>query len=345
MPSVNRAFTRLSANAVQLNINQQPLPVSGDTSFCQGTGFQVLAGKGTSDNTTLEWLDLENAYPDSLFTDSLLIKTDKQGEKLFLVRQTTLNSHCSSDPAPMTVTIHPAIQPLLKDTTVCDGSLFDFEAYAQRLVSEGTEPYLFNTRRTEPILPIDYNAIRQGGRFIAHYKDVNGCEAKDTMTLTYAPKIEIQLDYKDEVCAGETIVVKADGADHFVWNQTSNDMDSILIITEKEGIQEIGLTASNVINTAEDASCSIDTLIRIKVNKVPDLLTNYGDTAYCQNAPTEALSLQASDPNAVVLWYDPNDNYETVSKNGTLKPSSLYAGEYTYKFRQQLIKSCLPLAK
>ncbi|MCQ2193663.1 MAG: gliding motility-associated C-terminal domain-containing protein, partial [Paludibacteraceae bacterium] len=327
-----------AANAVQLNINQQPLPVSGDTSFCQGTGVQVLVGKGTSDNTILEWLDLENAYPDSLFTDSLLIKTDKQGEKLFLVRQTTLNSHCSSDPAPMTVTIHPAIQPLLKDTTVCDGSLFDFEAYAQRLVSEGTEPYLFNTRRTEPILPIDYNAIRQGGRFIAHYKDVNGCEAKDTMTLTYAPKIEIQLNYKDEVCAGETIVVKADGADHFVWNQTSNDMDSILIITEKEGIQEIGLTASNVINTAEDASCSIDTLIRIKVNKVPDLLTNYGDTAYCQNAPTEALSLQASDPNAVVLWYDPNDNYETVSKNGTLKPSSLYAGEYTYKFRQQLDK-------
>ncbi|MCQ2219362.1 MAG: gliding motility-associated C-terminal domain-containing protein [Paludibacteraceae bacterium] len=333
---INDQYGCQARESVQFTIHQQPQAVSGDTSFCQGIGIQTLAGKGTSDDLILEWLDLATAYPDSVFTDSLKIKTDKEGDMHYLVRQTTLSSHCSSEATPMTVTIHPAIVPTLKDTMICHGTIFDIMAYAERQVTAGTNPYLKSVQRTEPILPIDYNAIKQGGRFIARYADAHQCEASDTMTLSYADKIEIALDYTKEVCAGDTIKAKASGAEHFIWNGNSNDIDSIFFETSTEGIQEIMLTASNVINTTEGTSCSIDTTFQVTINKVPSLISGYNDTLYCQGTQTEALSLQPTEEGAIVLWYDPNDNYSTVSKNGTLKPSSLYAGEYTYKFRQQL---------
>ena len=325
-----------AGESVQLTVHQQPAPISGDTSFCQGTGIQTLAGKGETNDLILEWMDLSTAYPDSIFTDTLKVNTEKKGDKLYLIRQTTLSSHCSSEAAPMTITIHPAITPTLTDTMICFGETFDFVAFAERHVTEGVNPFLDDTRRTEPIMPIDYTAIKQAGSFIAHYTDANRCEASDTMTLAYAPKIEIELDYTKEICAGDTIKAKVSGAEHYIWNQASDDIDNISIATEVAGVQEIGLTASIVIQPTEGTSCSIDTTIQVQINKVPDLISGYGDTTYCQATPTEALTLQPTDENAMVLWYDPNDDYATVSKDGTLKPSSLYAGDFTYKFRQQL---------
>lgn len=322
--------------SIQLTVHQRPAPISGDTAFCQGTGMQKLAGAGTADGLTIEWLDLATAYPDSVYTDTLKVSTEREGEMFYLVRQTNAESQCSSESSPMSITIHPAIKATLMDTTICFGSSFDFMEYAQRHVGGGLNPYLKNARCADPVLPIDYNAIKQEGTFIALYTDAHQCEASDTMTLSRAPKIDLALEYTKEVCAGDTITVKAKGAQHYVWNGDSNDTDTFSATTSTEGTQEISLTASIVVNSDKGTSCSADTTIQVKVNKVPGLISGYGETAYCQNYPTEPLSLTPTDKEASVLWYDPNDGYSTVSKNGTLKPASLYAGDFVYKFRQQL---------
>lgn len=321
---------------VQLTIHQQPAPLGSDTSFCQNTGVHTLAGVGATDGLLLEWLDLSTAYPDSLYSDTMRISTSDSGVKHLLVRQTTIGSRCSSEPTAVTLTIHPAIRTDLRDTTLCYGGEFDFIEYAERQLPNGSSAYLESAQREVPLLPIDYHAIKQAGSFIAHYKDGNQCVISDTMSLSFAPKIELVLDYPTSVCAGDTIKVKASGAEHFVWNESSDDIDSIFIVTTSHGVENIRLTASSAIRSVAGAGCGIDTTIQVKVNKVPDLLADYGDTLYCQLAQTAALSLEAVETGAMVLWADPNDNYTTVSRNGTLKPSSLYAGDFVYKFRQQL---------
>ncbi|MCK9156402.1 MAG: hypothetical protein M0P12_09880, partial [Paludibacteraceae bacterium] len=321
-------------DTIRLAVNKQPASISGDTVFCQNTGIQILNEKGTNSDLVVEWLDLEFAYPDSIFSETMKIKTDIAETRNYLIRQKFPSSNCASVPTPMTVTIHPAIHSDLRDTTICYGNTFDLPAYAQNHVSEGTEPSVLNYRRTETIVPLDYNAIAQKGTFIVNYTDKNSCSANDTMTLSIAPKIELKLEGNKPVCNGNNINIKASGADHYVWNEVSEDIDSINIATSGVGVTDITLSASIDVN--EETSCNLDTIISITVNKVPDLIQDYGDTLYCQNAETEALSLNATDNDAKVLWYDPNDNYSAVSQNGTLRPASMYDGEFIYKFRQQL---------
>ncbi|MFA6884756.1 MAG: hypothetical protein WCQ55_06585, partial [Paludibacteraceae bacterium] len=323
-----------AGDTIRLTVNQQPKSISGDTAFCQNTGVQILNKKGTGNGLTVEWLDLGNAYPDSIFTDTLKINTDMAEVKNYMVRQKYTSSNCASVPSPMTITIHPAILSELADTSICFGNIFNLPVYAQSHVSEGDEPYVSSYKRTETIVPLDYNAIAQTGTFVINYTDKNRCSASDTMTLSVSSKIELAIEGNKPVCTGDTIRLKASGAEHYIWNQTSDDKDTILIVTTTAGKTDVSLSASTDIN--ENTHCHTDTTISISVHKVPDLIKDFGDTLYCQKSQTEVLSLTATDPSAKIVWYDPNDNYTSVSQNGTLKPSSMHDGEFIYKFRQQL---------
>lgn len=325
-----------ASDAINIVVNKQPETISFDTTFCQNTGVHTLAGRGSGNDLRLEWLDLDTAYPDSIFTDSLKVNTDIAKTLRYLVRQSYTASGCPSQTTPMQIDIKPAVTANLADTTVCFGTTFDFISFADGKAKGGDTPRLTSYERVPGLLPLDFTQIAQEGTFVAHYTDANGCIAADTMNVKFTDEIKLTIKGTEPVCQKDTIKLSAEGAEHYVWNSNSADIDSIRIATTTDGEEKILLTASIIADEVTKAVCSKDTLISVTVNKVPDLITDRTDTTYCQDSQTAPLTLTETIDGAEVLWYDPNDNYTTAAKNGSIKPSSVTDGEYIYKFRQLL---------
>ena len=325
----------VATDTLSLTINRQPAMLTGDTSFCQNTGSHLLSGGPIAVGCKAEWLNLESAYPDSLYTDSVMVDTKLSGNIYYQIRQTSINGNCHSKPSPVRVTIHPSIIPGLRDTSICAGSTLDILSYARRHLRGGTSPYVDKCVRMVPLQNLNYSAIEQSGRFIVVYADSNNCHAQDSLSLHVASPVHLVVDAPSSVCAGEDIRLHAAGTEYYLWNKVY-DSDTLTISTTVPDSVHIALQAGFVLDSTLHTGCSVDTQFVVAVNRVPDLLIPSGDTSYCQNSVTEPLTLTPADTAARLLWYSPSDSYRTSSENGTLIPSSKTEGAYIYKYRQML---------
>lgn len=323
-----------ASDDVTINVGLQPEKVKADTGFCQATGNQLLTGNGTTANYALQWLDLSTAYPDSLYADSVLVSTLVAGEQNYLMRQVDRKTGCPSEATPTTVTIYPAIGVGLRDTLLCNGETFNFADYAANQATGGTHPTLASYSRTIAISPLNYEAVAQSGTFVATYTDDHACHAADTMLVDFAPEIVISVTSNAPVCEGDTLQLKAEGADFYAWNNGNAGSERFTEVATANGTLQVPLKAGIRVN---NLVCETDTVLSYTVKVVPDLLP-VADTAiaYCQGTTTQPLTVTPSLAGAKVLWYSPADGYTTVAQNSTLVPSAQTAGTYVYKFRQQL---------
>ncbi len=323
-----------ASDEVAVSVGLQPEMVKADTGFCQSTGDRLLAGNGTSSMYALQWLALSTAYPDSIYSDSLMVSTVTDGEYAYLMRQVDRNTGCPSEASPITVTIYPALSVSLRDTMLCYGETFNFVDYAAGQVKGGTNPVLDHYGRTVAISPLAYDAVAQKGDFYAVYTDEHACSISDTMLVDFAPEIKVSVSSNAPVCEGDTLKLVADGADFYAWNNMGATAGTYDIVTTEDGTLEVPLKAG--IRVA-NLTCEIDSVLSYVVKVVPDLLP-VADTvvAYCQGTVVEPLMLTPSLEGAKVLWYSPADGYQSVAQNGTLVPSSQTAGTSVFRFRQQL---------
>ena len=323
-----------ASDQVYVSVGLQPEMVKADTGFCQSTGDRLLAGNGTSSNYALQWLALATAYPDSVYSDSLMVSTITSGEYSYLMRQVDRTTGCPSEVAPVTVTIYPALSVNLRDTMLCYGETFDFVGYAASQVKGGTNPVLNSYARTVAVSPLSYEAVAQRGDFYAVYTDDHACTISDTMTVDFAPEINVTVSSNGPVCEGDTLHLEATGADFYAWNNMGATSGSYDIVTSEDGSFTVPLKAGIRV---DKLTCELDSVINYVVKVVPDLIP-VADTAvvYCQGTVVEPLTLIPSLDGAKVLWYSPADNYASAAQNGTLVPSSQNAGTSVYRFRQQL---------
>ncbi|MBR6104974.1 MAG: gliding motility-associated C-terminal domain-containing protein [Paludibacteraceae bacterium] len=323
-----------ASDQVYVSVGLQPEMVKADTGFCQSTGDRLLAGSGTSSNYALQWLALATAYPDSVYSDSLMVSTVASGEYSYLMRQVDRTTGCPSEVAPVTVTIYPALSVSLRDTMLCYGETFDFVGYAASQVKGGTNPVLNSYARTVAVSPLSYEAVAQRGDFYAVYTDDHACTTSDTMTVDFAPEIKVSISSNGPVCEGDTLHLEATGADFYAWNNMGATSGSFDIVTSEDGSFTVPLKAGIRV---DKLTCELDSVIDYVVKVVPDLIP-VADTAvvYCQGTVVEPLMLTPSLDGAKVLWYSPADNYASAAQNGTLVPSSQNAGTSVYRFRQQL---------
>lgn len=319
---------------VSVSVGLQPEMVKADTGFCQSTGDRLLAGNGSSAAYALQWLDMATAYPDSVYSDSVLVSSLEAGQYPYLMRQVDRKTGCPSEASEITVTIYPALSVSLRDTMLCFGETFNFVEYAAAQVKGGTNPALDYYARTVAISPLSYEAVAQKGDFVAVYTDEHACSVSDTMLIDFAPEIKVNVASNAPVCEGDTIKLKAEGADFYAWNNENNNVDFFSLVTTEDGTVNVPLKAG--IRVA-NISCEIDSVLSYTVKVVPELLP-VADTVveYCQGTTVDPLLLSPSLEGAKVLWYSPADNYATVAQNGTLVPSSQTAGTSVYRFRQQL---------
>ncbi|MCQ2206930.1 MAG: gliding motility-associated C-terminal domain-containing protein, partial [Paludibacteraceae bacterium] len=323
-----------ASDEVSVSVGLQPEMVKADTGFCQSTGDRLLAGNGSSAAYALQWLNLATAYPDSIFSDSVKVSTLETGDYAYLMRQVDRKTGCPSEAEQITVTVYPALSVSLRDTMLCYGETFNFVAYAAAQVKGGTNPVLDSYARTVSISPLSYEAVAQKGDFYAVYTDEHACSISDTMTIDFAPEIKVVVSSNAPVCEGDTLLLKAEGADFYAWNGGNNDVDNYSVVTTEDGTVQVPLKAG--IRVA-NLSCEIDSVLSFTVKVVPDLLP-VADTVieYCQGTTVDPLILNPSLEGAKVLWYSPADNYTSVAQNGTLVPSSQTAGTSVFRFRQQL---------
>lgn len=321
-----------ATDKVHLEVGLQPESMKVDTGFCQFIGDQTMSIV-TGEGFHLQWLDVLTAYPDSVYADAPTISTEEVGIQNYLVRQVNNQTGCFSVAQPSAVEIYPAVHSVLRDTVLCYGTRLDFVDYASHKVVGGTNPFMNKYYRSVALLPFDYTAVAQDGDFVALYTDDHGCTDSSMVHISFARKIEVTATSNAPVCQGDTINVVAGGAEHYIWNGASEDVNKYTIVSSDAGIMEVLLTASIEI---PEGSCSVDTTLKLLVNVVPPLINIDTVLAYCQNTNTDALTLTPTIADARVLWRSPADDYATVAQNGVVKPQSQEAGTFVYRFNQQL---------
>lgn len=69
----------------------------------------------------------------------------------------------------------------------------------------------------------DGQSLAQSGIYRATYTAANGCDSVATLSLVVVPSPELQLDFarEKEFCIGDTLLVKASGAEAFHWGNTA----------------------------------------------------------------------------------------------------------------------------
>ncbi len=100
----------------------------------------------------------------------------------------------------------------------------------------------------------------------------NGCSSYDSITITVDRTPMVQIVAKDTLCAGDSVTLRASGADDYTWGHTSNTSSTV---TEWPG----QTTIYHV--TGVSKSCSASDSVIITVNPKPVLEVS-NDTSICE---------------------------------------------------------------
>lgn len=164
---------------------------------------------------------------------------------------------------------------------------------------------------------------------------ISSCKTESEIRVNNYKKPVITVAGNKPICEGDTLLLKVSGGDFYYWNNSSISVDSAFVPGLEDGETTVNLSVSKLVGDA-GKTCKADSVVTVIVEKVPDLVSSKLDTAYCQEGKTSALYLEPTDASAKVVWYSPEDNYQTARPNASFAPSAADAGEFTFKFKQVL---------
>jgi gliding motility-associated-like protein len=134
------------------------------------------------------------------------------------------------------------------------------------------------------------------------------CSVKATGFIKVYPTITISVTKDTSICAGQSILLKANGAINYVWNTVPPKTGSSILVTP------VTTTSYTVTGTA--GSCKDDAVVKVTVSPKPDV---YIDTvaAICQG---QSVQLKAHGSEAGYFWLFPTNPPNNTKDTTTIKP-------------------------
>jgi large repetitive protein len=273
---------------VQVNLRSRPvvaLQPAGTISLCNGDSILVRASGAAS------YLWSQGGTADSSRITTAGTYT--------VVGQDAFG--CSSLPASVTVIglSSPvfSIQPG-GPTSICQGD-------SVSLMASGGQTYSWNTQQTGNLI-----FVRQSGTYQVSGTSLNGCSgtsAPINITVRPLPSVSIQLQGPGVICQGGTVVLSAQGASSYLWN---NSMTGHSISTTSSG-------AFSVTGTDSLGCRAVSQPVSVTVNPLPIVsVIPLGPLSFCPGGSVQLVATGAPS----YQWSDNSTNpVIQVSSGGTYR--------------------------
>jgi gliding motility-associated-like protein len=185
------------------------------------------------------------------------------------------------------VTISPA------DPFLCKGSSLPLQAQASGGTTYEWIPAtgLSNANIANPIATLD-----QTGAYTVKVTDDIGCKNTSAITITVIQPVTVSLTGNTSICAGETVYLKASGAEVYKW---INDITGLSSTSIPNPVATPGVTTTYTIAGSDAHSCFTDTA-GITIQVQPSPMVNAGPDI--QLWPGESAPLQATGSSDITYW-------------------------------------------
>jgi hypothetical protein len=220
---------------------------------------------------------------------------------------------------------------------ICEYETIDLDSVSRAMYPDpDLKLEIVPTMTLDATMPFDASKASAEGVYLLNAEHiVSSCKTQSEIRVNNYKKPVITVAGNKPICEGDTLLLKVSGGDFYYWNNSTVSVDSAFVPGVEDGETTVSLSVSKLVGDA-GKTCKADSVVTVVVEKVPDLVASKLDTAYCQEGKTSALYLEPTDASAKVVWYSPEDNYQTARPNASFAPSAADAGEFTFKFKQVL---------
>lgn len=220
---------------------------------------------------------------------------------------------------------------------ICEYETIDLDSVSRAMYPDpDLKLEIVPTMTLDATMPFDASKASAEGVYLLNAEHiVSSCKTQSEIRVNNYKKPVITVAGNKPICEGDTLLLKVSGGDFYYWNNSTVSVDSAFVPGVEDGETTVSLSVSKLVGDA-GKTCKADSVVTVVVEKVPDLVSSKLDTAYCQEGKTSALYLEPTDASAKVVWYSPEDNYQTARPNASFAPSAADAGEFTFKFKQVL---------
>ncbi len=256
-----------ATTSVTVKINPNPVvKISGETSVCENS-YVTLTAQGTASNYS--W---SNGSAASSITPLI-----PSGGSTFKLVGTDITGCTSVD----SITIKALPLPVLTNTgntKICKGQYVT-------LAVQGAMSYLWQDGSTSGV----YTGNPENTTLYTVEGEMNGCKSKLDILVEILPVPTVWIDGEREICSGETVRLKAQGADTYQWatGTTGDLMEDTPQYTTTYQVQGIGAN-----------SCFATTSVSVTVHPKP-FVNISGETNVCENNYT---TLTATGDAISYLW-------------------------------------------
>lgn len=224
-----------------------------------------------------------------------------------------------------------------RNLDICEYETIDLDSVSRAMYPDpDLKLEIVPTMTLDATMPFDASKASAEGVYLLNAEHiVSSCKTQSEIRVNNYKKPVITVAGNKPICEGDTLLLKVSGGDFYYWNNSTVSVDSAFVPGVEDGETTVSLSVSKLVGDA-GKTCKADSVVTVVVEKVPDLVSLKLDTAYCQEGKTSALYLEPTDASAKVVWYSPEDNYQTARPNASFAPSATDAGEFTFKFKQVL---------
>jgi gliding motility-associated-like protein len=308
-PTVTTTYSLITSNLagchdtddIKVFVNALPIVSAGtDTSYCDNTNGVLLNGSGIG---SASWSPTTN-----LSNPNILNPIANPSSNTNYTLTVTNSNNCSaSDVVQVSKRISPTIT-VSPNVTICSGD-------STTLIASGATNYFWsptintiinnNQNIAFPIVNTTYSVIGT---------TTNNCADTASVIVTILPIANLSISGDSLLCAGDTILLYANGATSYQWNPAN------LIISQIAGGIVTSPLVSTIysVNAVDNNNCKSSKTVNIIVDQIPNLQITKSNDLQC--AQTSSL-LQASGALTYVWSPSATLNSATIS-NPTAIPTA-----------------------
>jgi len=231
----------------------------------------------------------------------------------YTIKAVATNSTGCFNAASKVVTIHP--KPLVdagRDTTICNYNTYTLGASGANSYTWNSHPSLSCTNCQSPVVKPDTSVT-----YFVSGKTAFGCTSTDSVTVKVKQKFKMKVDGVDTVCVGETITLKAAGAEAYQW-VPSFGLNNPNI---PNPIAKPDTTTTYMVIGADDHNCYFDTAYtNLKVYPIPTVKIINGSNITLQVGSNVKLSTNSSPDVTKWNWTPGNALSCSTCSEPTAKP-------------------------
>jgi gliding motility-associated-like protein len=178
---------------------------SNRNNICVGDTVQLTAIGGI----THQWIQTTPSLSDTTIANPTAFPRQTT---TYLLRATNSNGCTTLDSITITVLPQPRLQ-VTNDTSICANSQITLEATgAATYVWRNTNNTVISNSEIAVVSPFNTE------QFTLVATASNGCSVRDTITVTVTAPVNFRLQVSNNnICAGDTITLRADGGERYRW--------------------------------------------------------------------------------------------------------------------------------